>query len=152
MDWMQDTGTNVWAFPRGMARDDRLSGTLSWTSEHASLVASAYDLMTVDGFNDAGLGAHQLFLSESDYGELDQDRPTLSVAVWMQYVLDTCATVADAVAWLDSSRVQIAAQSDPLSGLAVTCISLSMTRPGTRRSSSISTARRGSITIAPTRS
>lgn len=120
MDWMRDTGTNLWAFPRGTVREDGLGGKLTWTSEHGSLVASAYDLMTVDGLNDAGLGAQQLFLPESDYGERDERPPALSVAVWMQHVLDNFATVADAVAWIESSQLQIAPQDDPISGRAVT--------------------------------
>lgn len=117
---MGDTGTNLWAFPRGMARDDGVGGPLRWTSAYGSLVASAHDLMTVDGINDAGLAAHQLFLPESHYGVPDGSRLTLSVAVWMQYCLDNFATVAEAVAWIEESRLQIAAQSDPLSGLDVT--------------------------------
>jgi choloylglycine hydrolase len=120
MDWMQDTRTNLWAFPRGMARDDGLGGRLTWRSEHASLVASAYDLLTVDGLTDAGLAVHQLFMPEPEYGGPDEGRPALSVAVWMQYVLDNFATVADAVAWMESSQLAMAAQSDPISGRAVT--------------------------------
>ncbi|MFE9941604.1 linear amide C-N hydrolase [Streptomyces hirsutus] len=120
MDWMEETGTNLWAFPRGTARDDGLDGTPAWTSVYGSLVAGAHDLMTVDGFNEAGLAAHQLFLPESDYGERDTSRPALSVAVWMQYVLDTFATVAGATAWIESSRLQIITQRDPSSGKPVT--------------------------------
>lgn len=120
MDWMEDTETNLWAFPRGMDRSDGLDGKLTWTSKQASLVASAHDLMTVDGFNEAGLAAHQLFLPESDYGEPDAHRPILSVAVWMQYVLDNFATVADAVAWIEREQLAIAPQSDPVSGHDVT--------------------------------
>ncbi|MFB7835180.1 linear amide C-N hydrolase [Streptomyces sp. NPDC057680] len=120
MDWMEDMRTNLWAFPRGMSRDDGLDGTLAWTSRYGSVVAAAHDLMTVDGFNEAGLAAHQLFLPESDYGKRDTSRPALSAAVWMQYVLDTFATVAEAVAWIKNSQLQIVAQSDPSSGKAVT--------------------------------
>lgn len=120
MDWPEDTGTNLWAFPRGMQRDDGLGGRLTWRSDYGSVVASGKDLMTVDGFNEAGLGAHQLFLSESEYGgPLDGDRPALSLAVWMQYVLDHFATVADAVHWMEHSQPAIAPQDDPTTGHAV---------------------------------
>ncbi len=120
MDWAEDTDTNLWAFPRGMRRDDGIDGALAWSSRYGSVAAGAYDLMTVDGLNEAGLAAHQLFLPESNYGELDGSRPALSVAVWMQYVLDNFATVAAAVAWIDEVQLAIAAQSDPKSGRAVT--------------------------------
>ncbi len=120
MDWMEEMVTNLWAFPRGMAREDGLDGTLTWASVYGSVVAGAHDLMTVDGVNEAGLAAHQLFLPESDYGERDESRAALSVAVWMQYVLDNFATVADAVAWIESSQLQVVAQTDPSSGKPVT--------------------------------
>jgi penicillin V acylase-like amidase (Ntn superfamily) len=120
MDWLEDTGTNLWAFPRGMGRDDGIDGSLRWASDYGSLVASASDLMTVDGINDAGLAAHQLFLPESHYGDPDGSRPILSVAVWMQYCLDNFATVAETVAWIAESRLQIAPQTDPGTGLDVT--------------------------------
>lgn len=120
MDWAVDTGTNLWAFPRGMERDDGIDGTLAWRSDYGSLVASGYDLLSVDGINDGGLAAHQLFLPESHYGELDGSRPALSVAVWMQYVMDKFETVAEAVAWLEESQLAIAAQADPATGRSVT--------------------------------
>ncbi|MFI7347205.1 linear amide C-N hydrolase [Streptomyces sp. NPDC049936] len=120
MDWMEEMETNLWAFPRGMARDDGLDGTLTWTSAYGSLAAAAHDLMTVDGVNEAGLAAHQLFLPESDYGDRDKGRPALSVAVWMQYVLDNFQTVAEAVEWIEGSQLQVVTQSDPSSGKSVT--------------------------------
>src|ERR1700761_1478980 len=120
MDWAQDTGTNLWAFPRGLEREDGLGGRLTWRSKYGSLVASGYDLMTVDGFNERGLGAHQLFLSETEYGgPLDGPRPALSLAVWMQYMLDNFATVAEAVAWTEREQPAIAPQSDPHTGRPV---------------------------------
>lgn len=38
----------------------------------------------------------------------------------MQYVLDNFATVSDAVAWIESSQLQVVAQTDPSSGKPVT--------------------------------
>ncbi|EGJ73766.1 putative Choloylglycine hydrolase [Streptomyces sp. Tu6071] len=102
-----------------MERVDGLGGTLTWKSSHGSLVAAAHDLATVDGLNEEGLAAHQLFLAESDYGQRDEGRVALSVAVWMQYVLDNFTTVAESVNWMVSSQLQIVTQSDPSSGKAV---------------------------------
>ena len=120
MDWADQFDTYLWAFPKGMTRHDGVGGTLTWTARYGSLVASAYDLMTVDGFNEAGLGAHQLFLPESHYGTPDGSRPTLTLAVWMQYILDNFATVADAVGWIAETQLQIVEQRDPFSGIALT--------------------------------
>lgn len=119
MDWEEDLRTNLWVFPRGMERDDGLGGTITWEASYGSLVAAGYDLATVDGLNEAGLAAHQLFLAESDYGQRDEGRVALSVAVWMQYVLDNFATVAEAVEWMVRSQLQIVTQSVPSSGKAV---------------------------------
>lgn len=116
MDFGRDTGTNLWAFPRGMERDNGVDGALAWESKFGSLTAGADDMMVVDGLNDAGLAGHLLVLSESDYGDRDEGRPALSMAIWLQYILDNFATVAEAVAWSEESGVQIVPQSDPTSG------------------------------------
>jgi choloylglycine hydrolase len=116
MDWRDRMLTNLWAFPRGMTREDGMRGGLSWQSKHGSLVASAYDLTSVDGLNDARLAGHMLVLSESDYGERDERRPALSLSLWLQYLLDNFATVADAVSWIGESELQIVPVPDPETG------------------------------------
>ncbi|QCW02068.1 linear amide C-N hydrolase [Natrinema pallidum] len=99
MDWHSEIGTNVWVFPRGMERTGNVGLTsVAWTAEYGSVIASAYDLATTDGMNEAGLVANVLWLTESEYPEWDGDRPGLSISLWAQYVLDNFATVAEAVA------------------------------------------------------
>lgn len=120
MDYEVDLCTNLWAFPRGMRRDGAVDGSLTWTSRFGSVVASAYDLASTDGLNEAGLAGHLLWLAESEYGERDPDRPALSAAAWVQYMLDNFATVADAVDWMRSSRVQVRTSGDPGTGRTVT--------------------------------
>nr|WP_256378850.1 linear amide C-N hydrolase [Dietzia sp. UCD-THP] len=110
----------MWAFPRGLTRDNGVDDSLSWTSSYGSVVAAAYDLASTDGINEAGLGGHLLWLSESDYGERDPERPTLSASAWVQYMLDNFSTVADAVDWMRRSRVQIRTSGDPVTGATVT--------------------------------
>lgn len=116
MDYHRDLGTNLWALPRGVPRDDGVRGDLRWTSRYGSVVATALDMITVDGINDAGLAGHVLWLAESSYGSLDETRPALSQAVWLQYFLDNFPTVADAVAWITDSGVQVVELIDPASG------------------------------------
>src|SRR5215207_10355000 len=65
MDWLQDTGTNLWALPAGTERQSPTPDGVSWTARHGSVVATSYDITTSDGLNDAGLGAHMLWLAES---------------------------------------------------------------------------------------
>jgi choloylglycine hydrolase len=115
MDWAEDTGTNLWAFPRGMARDGGVGeGSIAWTSRYGSVIASFYDISSVDGMNEAGLVSNTLYLVESDYGDAKASgRPLLSVGAWTQYVLDNFATVAEAVAALSQEPFAIVAPDLP---------------------------------------
>ncbi|MDG3010617.1 linear amide C-N hydrolase [Rhodococcus sp. D2-41] len=101
MDWKVDVGTNLWIFPRGMERAGQAGPrSVEWTSRYGSVVASAYDMCTTDGMNEAGLSANLLWLAESDYPQYDGSGPGLSISIWAQYVLDRFATVAEAIAAL----------------------------------------------------
>jgi choloylglycine hydrolase len=107
MDWVEDMHSNLWVFPRGMHRDGGLGeGSLSWTSTHGSLVASVYEGATADGMNEKGLVANLLYLAESEYPPAD-GRPTVSIAAWAQYVLDSFATVEEAVAELGKESFRV---------------------------------------------
>lgn len=98
MDWHGGIGTNIWVFPRGMERTGATeSPSIEWTAEYGSVTASAYDIATTDGMNEAGLVANLLWLSESDYPQWDGDTPGLAISLWAQYVLDNFGTVAEAV-------------------------------------------------------
>jgi penicillin V acylase-like amidase (Ntn superfamily) len=99
MDWTEDPGTDLWAFPRGMKRNGWAgSGAVTWTSKYGSVVSSFYNLATVDGVNDAGLAANVLYLVEADYGDPATSRKAkLSIGALAQYALDNYATVAEAV-------------------------------------------------------
>jgi len=98
MDWAEDPGTEIYLFPRGMARDGAAGpNALKWTSKYGSLVCSFYGIATVDGINEQGLVVNTLYLVESDYGPAVAGRPNMSIACWTQYVLDSYASVAEAV-------------------------------------------------------
>ena len=116
MDYHRELATNLWKLPRGVRRDDGVRGELTWVSKYGSVVATAFDMISVDGMNEAGLAGHVLWLAESDYGVVDPDRPAVSQAVWLQFFLDSFATVAEAVAWIDANQVQVVQLTDPASG------------------------------------
>lgn len=98
MDWMEDTRTNLYFFPRGVKRDGAAGeNSIAWTSRYGSVGATIYDVANVDGMNEKGLVANILYLAESDYGKADGSKPTMSISQWTQYVLDQFATVAEAV-------------------------------------------------------
>lgn len=115
MDWAEDPGTDLWAFPRGLERDGGAGpGSLKWTSKYGSVIASFYNIATVDGMNDAGLVANALYLVETDYGDARASgKPLISVGAWPQYVLDNFATVAEAVDALGKEPFAIVAPDLP---------------------------------------
>lgn len=98
MDWKEDMHSNLWVMPRGIERNGAAGGaTPHWVSKYGSVIASGYDMATADGMNERGLVANLLFLAESDYGKRNPNKPTLSISLWAQYVLDNFATVDEAV-------------------------------------------------------
>lgn len=100
MDWFNDIGTNLWAFPRGLKRDGAAGPkSIQWISKYGSVSAAGFDVATADGMNEKGLVANLLYLAESEYVKpiSNDPRKPLSISVWTQYVLDNYATVAEAV-------------------------------------------------------
>ncbi|NWK73594.1 linear amide C-N hydrolase [Acinetobacter sp. SwsAc6] len=72
-----------------------------WTSKYGNVIATGYDIATTDGLNEKGLNANLLWLVEAEYPQLEQTKkPTLSISLWAQYMLDNFATVAEAVQFL----------------------------------------------------
>ncbi len=99
MDWGEEMQTNLWIFPRGLARDGGLGpGSLKWTSKFGNVVASVYEGGTADGMNETGFVTNMLYLAESEYSPAGDKRPALIITSWAQYLLDNFATVEEAVA------------------------------------------------------
>lgn len=122
-DWLGSQKSNLWIYPRGMARaGGNVPGAITWTSKYGSVTVSGWDIATIDGMNEKGLSANGLYLAESDYGKpgpADTRKP-LSLTAWVQYALDNYATVAEAVAALRAEPFYIIALSLPggLAGVA----------------------------------
>lgn len=128
MDWKTDVATNLWIFPRGMARSGEAGpNSLKWTSRYGSVIASGYDISTTDGLNEAGLSANLLWLVESQYPAFKPgSKPGLTIAAWAQWVLDNFATVAEAVEALKQEPFTIVTDKVPgESRLATLHLSLS---------------------------
>lgn len=107
MDWAVSDEPELWFVPRGTARDGRADDhSLAWTSSYSSVVTSMWGLGTVDGLNEKGLGAHALYLDPEDVAFPEPDgRPSVANALWVQYLLDNFATVAEAVAHIGRVRI-----------------------------------------------
>jgi choloylglycine hydrolase len=102
MDWGGSMFSKVVIRPRGMSRTavGCPAGVqpLTWTSQYGSVTTRAFvDASTTDGLNERGLSASTLTLSVSTYAEAPS-RPAVTPAQWAQVFLDTCGTVAEAVA------------------------------------------------------
>lgn len=112
IDWMEDTSSNVWAFPAGIRHEgSQQENTLSWTSKYGSVASTMYDKLICDGINVTGLGVNALYLTEAEYGERDLARPGISLAFVVQYLLDNFSTVGEIVDWFRDSGVQVIIQS-----------------------------------------
>ena len=114
MDWKEDSQSNLWIFPRGMKRNGEIGkNPLEWTSKYGSVVTSAYDICSTDGMNEKGLVANLLWLAESEYPKWDGKKPGLSIAAWVQYMLDNFATVDEAVAFVEKGTFEVVSDMMP---------------------------------------
>ena len=114
MDWEEDIGTNLWIFPRGMKRNGETPpNSIEWTSKYGSVIASAFDISSSDGMNEKGLVANLLWLVESENPDMDKKKPGLTVAAWVQYVLDNFATVNEAVEELQKENFNVITSDIP---------------------------------------
>jgi penicillin V acylase-like amidase (Ntn superfamily) len=105
MDLYIDEKPRLVYLPRGIARHGALdANSAQWTSKFASTVLTGFDAGTSDGVNEAGLGAHLLYLHGTEYEPTDQ-RPGVSNLILAQYFLDNFATVADALKGLSDVRI-----------------------------------------------
>ncbi len=91
--------TNLWLYPRGLQRTSNTKTPLNWTSKYGSVVTTVYEGVAADGMNEKGLVANMLYLAESEFPAAtpNDPRPTLSISAWVQYILDSYATTAEAV-------------------------------------------------------
>ncbi len=114
MDWKEDSKTNLWIFPRGMERNGEVGKhPLTWTSKYGSVVASAYDFCSTDGMNEKGLVANLLWLAESGYPAWDGKSPSISIAAWVQFMLDNFENVKEAVEYMREGHFDVVSDMMP---------------------------------------
>lgn len=107
MDWSVSDEPELWFVPAGTPRVGNADeDSHHWTSLYGSVATSMWGIGTVDGMNDRGLAAHALYLDPEDVAFAAPDgRPSVANAMWVQYLLDNYATVAEAVADIDRVRI-----------------------------------------------
>ncbi|MCD6499459.1 MAG: linear amide C-N hydrolase [Deltaproteobacteria bacterium] len=70
----------------------------TWTSRYGSITFNQYGReLPVGGMNEAGLAIEVLWLHRTDYGRPAPSQAALNELQWIQYFLDTCATVAEMI-------------------------------------------------------
>lgn len=114
MDWKEDSKSNLWIFPRGMERNGEIGkNPMKWVSKYGSVITSAYDICSTDGMNEKGLVANLLWLAESKYPTWDGKRQGLSIAIWVQYILDNFANVNEAVSAMKNRNFDVVSDMMP---------------------------------------
>jgi choloylglycine hydrolase len=107
-DWHMGQGL-VMINKRGVAKQSlpakKGDNSLQWQSRHASVTFNQYGReFPAGGMNDAGLVVEIMWLDSSAYEQAD-GRPTLNELQWIQYQLDSFATVAEMTAAAPGLRV-----------------------------------------------
>jgi len=73
------------------------SPQIAWVSKYGSLTFNATGVeFPESGVNEAGLSIEEMTLLETEYPS-DSSKPKLFMEQWIQYLLDTCATVEEVV-------------------------------------------------------
>jgi choloylglycine hydrolase len=116
MDWRSEIPANLWIFPRGLDRfGEAGTSSVKWKSKYGSVITSSWDIASSDGMNEKGLAGNLLWLVESQYPKFEKDGKVkgLAVSLWLQYVLDNYATVAEAVAALEKKDFVVVSSHIP---------------------------------------
>jgi choloylglycine hydrolase len=112
-DWTVVDGLAV-VNKRGLAKEARVNdeNPARWVSTYGSVTFNQYGReFPMGGVNEVGLVVEIMWLEETEYPAPDA-RPALNCLQWVQYVLDTCASVEEAVA--AQEEVRIADRAAPL--------------------------------------
>lgn len=135
MDWPYSFHSHLYAVPAGSTQDGAGGeNSLTWTRKYGAIeVAGTTDPKgpidgVFDGMNTAGLVANLLYLGESDFGPAPtDDRPRLSFAGWVDYVLTNFATVAEVVDAFTNPSIYIVPINFGPGGAAHPTVHLSVT-------------------------
>jgi len=94
LDWKTPIPTNLYVYPAGISKvgSDK-PGAIKWTSKYGAVYAVSYDGGITEGMNEKGLVINGLFCKGTVYNNPDtEDRPPMSLAVFVGWLLDMNAT------------------------------------------------------------
>src|SRR5689334_24828549 len=99
-DWNIGDGL-IFVNKRGVAKTANAGGATNpakWISHYGSVTFNQYGRENpTGGMNEAGLVVEELWLDETEYAH-DKTLPAIDTQEWIQYELDTSATVEEAIA------------------------------------------------------
>ena len=136
MDWPYAFNTHLFALPAGTANEG-IKGGLTWRSRYGTLVAAGTTTPggpidgVFDGLNERGLGANLLYLAEASFeGGATAGLPRISCTAWVQYVLSSYGSVAEAVAAFRNPPVHLVPSNFGPGGAGHPTVHLSLSDPG----------------------
>lgn len=99
LDWKTPIPTNLYVYPRGMAKaGNDLPGSVRWTSKYGAVYAVSYDGGITEGMNEKGLVINGLFCKGTVYDNSEtSSRPPMSLAMFVAWMLDLNATTPEVV-------------------------------------------------------
>ncbi len=102
LDWKTPIPTNIYVYPRGMHKvGSNEPGAVSWTSKYGAVYAVGYDGGITEGMNEKGLVINGLFCKGTIYTNPEvQNRPPMSLAMFVGWLLDMNETTDEVVAVL----------------------------------------------------
>lgn len=102
LDWKTPIPTNIYVYPAGIHKvGNNVPGAVEWTSKYGAVYAVSYDGGVTEGMNEKGLVINGLFCKGSVYvNEQTMNRPSMSLAVFVAWLLDMNATTEEVVAVL----------------------------------------------------
>lgn len=110
LDWKTPIRTNIYVYPRGMQkRSDDAANCLTWTSKYGAVYAVGYDGGVTEGMNEEGLSINGLFCKGTVYNSSEQETsdPTVSLSVFVAWLLDLNSTTAEVVNTLRNTKFVI---------------------------------------------
>lgn len=99
LDWRTPIPTNIYVYPRGMAKQGNVgANSVHWTSRYGAVYAVSYDGGITEGMNEKGLCINGLFCKGAVYNNEDtQGRAPMSLAMFVGWLLDMNATTDEVV-------------------------------------------------------
>lgn len=109
LDWKTPIPTNIYVYPAGMhKRGHDKPGAVEWTSRYGAVYAVGYDGGITEGMNEKGLVVNGLFCKGTVYeNDSTKERPPMSLAMFVAWMLDLNATTPEVVASLREHNFNI---------------------------------------------